>query len=68
MAKGRKSFEGSAQDVREDKAQAKKRGMTMDQWEASAADVKQDKPKKAFASGGSVKGKARGVGCALRGY
>lgn len=36
-------FEGSAKDVREDKKLAKKRGMSMKEWEASSADVKHDK-------------------------
>ena len=35
-------FEGSAKDVREDKKLAKKRGMSMKEWESSAADVKHD--------------------------
>lgn len=60
-AKGGK-VEGSAKDMREDKAMAKKRGMTMKQWEKSAADVKHDAPKK-MASGGVV----RGTGAAIRG-
>ena len=38
-------FEGSAKDVREDKKLAKKRGMSMKEWEASPADAKQDKQK-----------------------
>jgi len=42
--------EGSAKDMAEDKAMAKKRGMTMGQWEKSAADKKHDRPKRA--SGG----------------
>ena len=37
-----KKFEGSPKDVAEDKAMAKKRGMTMKEWEASAADKKHD--------------------------
>lgn len=37
-----KKFEGSAQDVREDKAQAKKAGMSMKDWENSPADKKHD--------------------------
>jgi len=36
-------FEGSAKDVREDKKLAKKRGMSMKEWESSAADEKHDK-------------------------
>lgn len=54
--------EGSAKDTREDKAMAKKRGMSMSQWEKSGADKKHDAPKK-MATGGSV----RGTGCAIRG-
>lgn len=57
-----KMKEGSAKDMREDKAMAKKAGMTMKQHEASAADKKHDAPKK-MASGGMV----RGAGCATRG-
>lgn len=57
-----KMKEGSAKDMREDKAMAKKRGMTMEKWEKSAADKKHDAPKK-MATGGSV----RGTGCAKRG-
>ena len=48
--------------MREDKAMAKKSGMTMKQHEASAADKKHDAPKK-MAKGGMV----RGAGCATRG-
>jgi hypothetical protein len=62
--------EGSAKDMREDKAMAKKRGMTMKAWEKSAADKKHDAPKKMM-SGGVVKkatgGSMRGAGCAVRG-
>lgn len=54
--------EGSAKDMREDKAMAKKRGMSMADWEKSGADKKHDAPKK-MAKGGSV----RGTGCATRG-
>ncbi len=54
--------EGSAKDMREDKAMAKKRGMSMKEWEKSAADKKHDAPKK-MAKGGSV----RGTGAAIRG-
>lgn len=60
--KGGMIKEGSAKDMREDKAMAKKRGMTMKNWEKSAADKKHDAPKK-MATGGSV----RGGGCATRG-
>lgn len=54
--------EGSKKDTREDKAMAKKRGMSMQDWERSAADVKHDAPKK-MAAGGTV----RGTGAAIRG-
>lgn len=60
--KGGMMKEGSAKDMREDKAMAKKRGMSMKKWESSAADKKHDAPKK-MATGGSV----RGAGCATRG-
>jgi hypothetical protein len=56
------SKEGTAKDMREDKAMAKKRGMSMKDWEKSAADKKHDAPKK-MAKGGSV----RGTGAAIRG-
>jgi hypothetical protein len=46
--------EGSAKDMREDKAKAKKAGMTMAEWEKSAADKKHDAPKK-MAAGGKLK-------------
>lgn len=64
MAKGGKvsKKEGTAKDMREDKAMAKKRGMSMKEWEKSAADKKHDAPKK-MAKGGSV----RGTGAAIRG-
>jgi hypothetical protein len=54
-----KMKEGSAKDMREDKAMAKKRGMTMKDWEKSAADKKHDAPKK-MAAGGAVKKMATG--------
>lgn len=38
-----KKYEGSAEDVRKDKAAAKKRGLTMAQWERTAADKKMDR-------------------------
>ena len=57
-----KMKEGSAKDMREDKAMAKKSGMTMKKWEKSAADKKHDAPKK-MAGGGIV----RGAGAAIRG-
>jgi len=49
-----KMKEGSAKDMREDKAMAKKAGMTMKQHEASAADKKHDAPNK-MAKGGKIK-------------
>jgi len=49
-----KMKEGSAKDMREDKAMAKKRGMPMKMWEKSAADKKHDAPKK-MAMGGKIK-------------
>jgi len=49
-----KMKEGSAKDMREDKAMAKKRGMPMKMWEKSAADKKHDAPEK-MAKGGAVK-------------
>jgi len=62
--------EGSAKDMREDKAMAKKRGMSMKKWESSAADKKHDAPKK-MATDGVVKkatgGSMRGTGAAIRG-
>ena len=42
MAKGRK-YEGSPADRKDDKAQAKKRGMSLKAWEGSSADAKRDK-------------------------
>ena len=38
--------EGSARDVAEDKRMAKAKGMSMKQWERSAADKKHDAPMK----------------------
>lgn len=65
-----KMKEGSAKDMREDKAMAKKRGMPMKMWEKSAADKKHDAPEK-MAKGGAVKksmgGTVRGAGAAIRG-
>lgn len=57
------SKEGSAKDMREDKAMAKKAGMSMAKWEKSSADKKHDAPKK-MVTGGKV---ARGMGAAKRG-
>lgn len=66
--------EGSAKDMREDKAMAKKAGVSMAKWEKSAADKKHDAPKKMagggmcgpkkMVTGGTV---ARGMGAAKRG-
>jgi hypothetical protein len=72
-----KMKEGSAKDTREDKAMAKKSGMSMKKWESSAADVKHDAPNK-MSSGGITKrgmgvtkkatgGSMRGTGAAVRG-
>ena len=52
-------WEGSKEDVSQDKKLAKKRGMTMKEWEASAADEKHDAQK-------SMRG-LRGGGLATRG-
>lgn len=60
-ASGGKVTEGTAKDMREDKAMAKSRGMTMSQWENSSADKKHDTAK--MAKGGKV----RGDGVAIRG-
>ena len=46
MAKKAKGFEGSPADVREDKKQARARGMSLKQWEKSSADKKHDRPKR----------------------
>jgi hypothetical protein len=42
MAKG-KRYEGSPADRKDDKSQAKKRGVSLKAWEASSADAKRDK-------------------------
>lgn len=60
-ARGSKSWEGSAKDMAEDRKMAKARGMSLDQWENSAADKKHDSKK--MANGGMV----RGDGAAMRG-
>ena len=52
-------WEGSKEDVSQDKKLAKKRGMSMKEWEASEADTKHDTQK-------SMKG-LRGGGLATRG-
>lgn len=67
--KGGMMKEGSAKDTREDKAKAKKAGMSMAEWEKSPADVKHDTGMK---KGGTVKkmamgGTVRGAGAAIRG-
>ena len=58
-----KGWEGSKKDTAQDKAMAKKSGMSMAKWEKSAADKKHDAPKK-MVTGGKV---ARGMGAAKRG-
>jgi hypothetical protein len=52
-------WEGSKEDVAQDKKLAKKRGMTMKEWENSAADEKHDSQR-------SMKG-LRGGGMAVKG-
>lgn len=58
------TFEGSAKDVREDKKLAKKRGMSMKEWESSAADVKHDKQRsmKGLKKGGVTSKEMKKVG------
>ncbi len=57
-------FEGSAKDVREDKKLAKKRGMSMKEWEASSADKKHDKQRsmKGLKKGGVTSKEMKKVG------
>ena len=57
-------FEGSAKDVREDKKLAKKRGMSMKDWEASDADKKHDKQRsmKGLKKGGVTSKEMKKVG------
>ena len=52
MAK--KPYEGSKKDMASDKKNAKKRGMSVADWESSAADDAMDAKK--MATGGTVKG------------
>ncbi len=58
------TFEGSAKDVREDKKLAKKRGMSMKEWESSAADEKHDKQRsmKGLKKGGVTSKEMKKVG------
>jgi hypothetical protein len=57
-------WEGSKEDVSQDKKLAKKRGMSMKEWEASEADTKHDTQKsaKGLRGGGMA---TRGMGVAL---
>ncbi len=57
-------FEGSAKDVREDKKLAKKRGMSMKEWESSAADEKHDRQKsmKGLKKGGVTSKEMKSMG------
>jgi hypothetical protein len=57
-------WEGSKEDVSQDKKLAKKKGMTMKEWESSAADKKHDTQKsaKGLRGGGMA---TRGMGVAL---
>jgi hypothetical protein len=67
MAKGGKveKFEGSAEDMAQDKKLAKKRGMSLKAWEKSSADEKHDKQRnmKGLKKGGVTCG-----GMAMGGY
>ena len=58
------SFEGSARDIREDKKLAKKRGMSMKDWEASDADKKHDKQRsmKGLKKGGVTSAEMKKMG------
>ncbi len=47
MAKRRSTYEGSPADIADDKRMAKKRHMTLKEWEASAEDAKRDAAKEA---------------------
>lgn len=57
-------WEGSKEDVAQDKKLAKKRGMTMKEWEASDADKKHDmqRSSKGLRGGGLA---TRGMGVAM---
>ena len=59
-------WEGSKKDVSQDKKLAKKRGMSMKDWESSEADTKHDTQKsmKGLKGGGIA---TRGKGLALKG-
>lgn len=56
-SRGSRNKEGSAKDMAEDRKMAKARGMTMAEWESSAADKKHDMGK--MARGGKVRGDGR---------
>ena len=57
-----KPFEGTAKDEREDKAQAKKRGMSMKQWEKSPEDKLHDSGCACEKCGGGRVGRKSGGG------
>jgi hypothetical protein len=63
---GKKSWEGSAADMAQDKKLAKKHGMSVKNWEKSSMDVKHDTQKsmKGLRGGGIA---VRGKGIALKG-
>lgn len=58
------SFEGSKKDVKEDKIMAKKKGMSMKDWEKSPGDTKHDKQKsmKGLKKGGVTSKAMKAVG------
>lgn len=64
MKKGGK-VEGSAAEQAEDKRMAKKRGMSMAEWERSSADVKHDKP--GMKKGGKAEMHDKGCKCMMCG-